>query len=72
MTEAGQGSTKTGKRSSRVLNGKRMKDGLAKESVNAAQALERANRAVLVIPAPELAVLVVTGGDRRSWLNGSP
>jgi folate-binding protein YgfZ len=34
------------------------------------RALEAAKASALVIPAPELAVLVVIGGDRRSWLNG--
>jgi folate-binding protein YgfZ len=41
-----------------------------KDGVDVAQALERARQSALVIPAPELATLVVTGGDRQAWLNG--
>jgi tRNA-modifying protein YgfZ len=32
--------------------------------------VEAARRTVLAVPAPELAVLAVTGSDRVSWLNG--
>jgi tRNA-modifying protein YgfZ len=32
--------------------------------------VEIARRDVLVVPAPELATLVVTGADRETWLNG--
>ena len=35
-----------------------------------ADAVENATRAALAVPAAELATLVVTGGDRRTWLNG--
>ena len=40
------------------------------DGVDVGRALDRAKTGALVIPAPELAVLVVTGGDRRTWLNG--
>jgi len=33
-------------------------------------ALDQATRAAIVVPAADLATLVVTGGDRRTWLNG--
>jgi hypothetical protein len=33
-------------------------------------AIEKAKHAAIVVPAADLATLVVTGGDRRSWLNG--
>ncbi len=32
--------------------------------------VETATRAAIVVPAADLATLVVTGGDRRTWLNG--
>jgi folate-binding protein YgfZ len=35
-----------------------------------AQTATAATRSALAVPAPELATLVVTGGDRRAWLNG--
>jgi folate-binding protein YgfZ len=35
-----------------------------------ASAVETATRAAIVVPAGELATLVVTGADRRTWLNG--
>ncbi|MGO8994275.1 MAG: YgfZ/GcvT domain-containing protein [Polyangiaceae bacterium] len=44
--------------------------GKGDEGVDIARALERAAAAALVIPAPELATLVITGGDRQTWLNG--
>jgi folate-binding protein YgfZ len=40
------------------------------DGVDVAGALERAHASALVVPAPELATLVVTGGDRQTWLNG--
>ena len=40
------------------------------DGVDVAHALERAQNSALVIPAPELATLVVTGADRQAWLNG--
>jgi folate-binding protein YgfZ len=38
--------------------------------VDVGQALQRAAAGALAVPAPELATLVVTGGDRQKWLNG--
>src|SRR5437899_9700226 len=32
--------------------------------------LERARTAAIVVPADDAATLVVTGGDRQTWLNG--
>ena len=37
---------------------------------NARSQMDAARRAVLAVPSPELATLVVTGKDRLSWLNG--
>jgi folate-binding protein YgfZ len=40
------------------------------DGVSVVSALEKAASAALVIPAPERAALVITGEDRRTWLNG--
>ena len=50
-------------------NGGKRQDG-GEDGVEVARALERAAASALVIPAPELGTLVVTGGDRQTWLNG--
>ena len=42
----------------------------SEDGVDVARALERAAGSALVVPAPELATFVVTGGDRQTWLNG--
>ena len=35
-----------------------------------AEQVRAARESVLVVPHPDLATLVVTGGDRETWLNG--
>ncbi len=48
-----------------------MTDEAGREDVAAvADALGRAARSALVVPAPERATFVVSGADRQTWLNG--
>ena len=71
MTEPGRASTflRAGCSQGRVSQGNEDR-GKGDEGVDIARALERAAASALVIPAPELATLVITGGDRQTWLNG--
>jgi folate-binding protein YgfZ len=42
----------------------------SEDGVDIRRALEVTFSSALVVPAPELATFVVTGGDRQTWLNG--